>query len=40
MLDAAEVVEGEDQVRGYAMAKDRFVIVDDGELAGIALEAL
>lgn len=41
MVDSAtdEVVETEDQVRGYAVSKDSYVIVEDEELDEIALES-
>lgn len=41
MVDSVtdEVVETEDQVRGYAVSKDSYVIVEDEELDEIALES-
>jgi DNA end-binding protein Ku len=41
MVDAVteEVVESDAQVKGYAVGKDQYVIVDDDELANIALES-
>jgi DNA end-binding protein Ku len=34
-----DVVESEDQVKGYAVAKDQYVIIENDELAGIAIES-
>src|SRR5262245_34423124 len=41
MVDAVteEVVEGDAQVKGYAVGKDQYVIVEDDELTSIALES-
>lgn len=41
MVDSVsgDVVESEEQVKGYAVAKDQYVIVEDDELASIALES-
>jgi DNA end-binding protein Ku len=41
MVDAEtnEVVDSEDQVKGYAVGKDQYVIVEDDELASIAIES-
>ena len=41
MVDAVteEIVESEDQVKGYAVAKDQYVMVEDDELAGVAIES-
>jgi DNA end-binding protein Ku len=41
MVDAVsgEVVESEEQVKGYAIAKDQYVVVEDDELANIAIES-
>jgi DNA end-binding protein Ku len=41
MVDAVteEVVESDDQVKGYAVAKDQYVTVEDDELANIAIES-
>jgi len=41
MVDAVsgEVVESEEQVKGYAVAKDQYVVVEDDELANIAIES-
>ena len=34
-----EVVESEEQVKGYAVGKDQFVVVEDDELANVAIES-
>src|SRR2546421_2219707 len=34
-----DVVESDEQVKGYAVGKDQFVVVEDEELANIALES-
>ena len=41
MVDSvtSEVVENEEQVKGYAVGKDQYVQVEDEELAEIAIEA-
>jgi hypothetical protein len=41
MVDSVtgDVVESEEQVKGYAVAKDQYVIVEDDELANIAIES-
>jgi DNA end-binding protein Ku len=41
MVDAVteELVESEDQVRGFAVSKNEYVTVEDDEIAGIALES-
>jgi DNA end-binding protein Ku len=41
MVDAVtgDVVESEEQIKGYAVGKDQYVTVDDDELANIALES-
>ena len=41
MVDAVteEVVESEDQINGFAVSKDQYVTVEDGEIAGIALDS-
>jgi DNA end-binding protein Ku len=41
MVDAVteEVVESDDQVKGYAVAKDHYVMVEDDEIAGISIES-
>jgi DNA end-binding protein Ku len=41
MIDSetGDVVASEDQVKGYAVGKDQYVIVEDDELAGIAIES-
>lgn len=41
MVDSVtgDVVESEDQVRGYAVSKDAYVVVEDAELDEIALES-
>ncbi|MGH7488196.1 MAG: Ku protein [bacterium] len=41
MVDSVtdEEVQNEEQVKGYAVAKDQYVMVDDDELANIALES-
>jgi DNA end-binding protein Ku len=41
MVDSVteEVVESDQQVKGYAVGKDQYVIVEDDELANIALES-
>ena len=41
MVDSVtgDVVESEEQVRGYAIGKDQYIIVEDDELANIALES-
>jgi DNA end-binding protein Ku len=41
MIDSetGDVVESEDQVKGYAVGKDQYVLVEDDELAGIAIES-
>src|ERR1700687_4074094 len=40
MVDSvtSEVVESEEQVKGYAVAKDQYVVVEDDELSEIAIE--
>jgi DNA end-binding protein Ku len=37
--ESGEVVESDDQVKGYAVGKDQYVIVEDDELASIAIES-
>jgi len=41
MVDAVtgDVVESEEQIKGYAVGKDQYVTVEDDELANIALES-
>ncbi len=41
MVDSVtgDVVESEDQVRGFAIGKDTYVIIEDEELENIALES-
>ena len=41
MVDSVtgDVVESEDQVKGYAVGKDQYVIVEDDELTNIAIES-
>src|SRR5262245_36262844 len=41
MVDSVteEVVESDEQVRGYAIGKDQYITVGDGELATIGLES-
>src|SRR5882757_8353687 len=41
MLDSVtnEPVESEEQVKGYAVGKDQYVVVEDDELANIAIES-
>ena len=41
MIDSVtgDVVESEDQVRGYAVGKEAYVVVEDEELDAIALES-
>ena len=41
MIDSetGDVVESDDQVKGYAVGKDQYVIVEDDELASIAIES-
>jgi hypothetical protein len=41
MVDSVsgEVVENEEQVKGYAVGKDQYVTVEDDELANIAIES-
>jgi DNA end-binding protein Ku len=41
MIDSetGDVVESDDQVKGYAVGKDQYVIVEDEELASIAIES-
>jgi DNA end-binding protein Ku len=41
MLDSVtgEAVETEEQVKGYAVARDQYVIVEDDELSNIAIES-
>jgi DNA end-binding protein Ku len=41
MVDAVteEIVESEDQVKGYAVSKGQYVMVEDDEIAGIAIES-
>jgi DNA end-binding protein Ku len=41
MVDSVtgDIVEGDEQVKGYAIAKDQYVIVEADELAGIAIES-
>jgi len=41
MVDSVtgDVVESEEQVKGYAIGKDQYIIVEDDELANIALES-
>jgi DNA end-binding protein Ku len=34
-----EVVESEEQVKGYAVGKDQFVVVEDDELANVAMSS-
>jgi DNA end-binding protein Ku len=34
-----EVVESDEQVKGYAVGKDQFVVVEDDELANVAIES-
>ena len=35
----SEVVESDEQIKGYAVGKDQYVTVEDDELANIALES-
>jgi DNA end-binding protein Ku len=37
--ETGDVVESEEQVKGYAVGKDQYVIVDDDELANVAIES-
>src|SRR5262245_7342419 len=37
--ESGEVVENDDQVKGYAVGKEQYVIVEDDELASIAIES-
>jgi len=37
--ETGAVVDSEEQVKGYAVGKDQYVIVEDEELAGIAIES-
>ena len=37
--ETGDVVESEDQVKGYAVGKDQYVLVEDDELASIAIES-
>jgi len=37
--DTGEVVESDEQVKGYAVGKDQFVVVEDDELANVAIES-
>ena len=41
MIDSetGDVVESEDQVKGYAVGKDQYVVVEDDELASIAIDS-
>ena len=41
MVDSVsgDIVESEEQVKGYAVAKDQYVIVEDDELADLAIES-
>jgi DNA end-binding protein Ku len=41
MIDSetGDVVDSDDQVKGYAVGKDQYVIVEDEELASIAIES-
>jgi DNA end-binding protein Ku len=41
MVDAVteEVVESDEQVKGYAVSKDQYVMVEDDEIASIAIES-
>ena len=41
MVDSAtgDVVESDEQVKGFAVGKDEYVIVEDDELANIAIES-
>jgi DNA end-binding protein Ku len=41
MVDAVteEVVESEDQVKGYAVGKDQYITVEDDELSSIAIDS-
>jgi DNA end-binding protein Ku len=41
MVDSVtnEVVENEEQIKGYAVGKDHYVTVEDDELANIAIES-
>lgn len=41
MIDSetGDVVESEDQVKGYAVGKDQYVVVEDEELASIAIDS-
>jgi DNA end-binding protein Ku len=41
MVDSVtgEEVESDDQVKGYAVAKDQYVVVEDDELSNIAIES-
>ena len=41
MVDSVtgDVVESDDQVKGYAVGKDNYIVVEDEELANIALES-
>jgi DNA end-binding protein Ku len=34
-----EVVESEDQIKGYAVSKDQYVMVEEDEIAGIAIDS-
>jgi DNA end-binding protein Ku len=37
--ETGEVVENEDQVRGYEIARGQYIMIEDGELSTIALES-
>ena len=37
--ETGDVVESEDQVKGYAVGKDQYVVVEDEELASIAIDS-
>jgi DNA end-binding protein Ku len=37
--ETGDIVESDDQVKGYAVGKDQYVIVEDEELASIAIES-
>jgi DNA end-binding protein Ku len=37
--ETGDIVESEEQVKGYAVGKDQYVIVEDDELANVAIES-
>src|SRR5215510_8946025 len=41
MVDSVtgDVVESDEQVKGYAIAKDQYIIIEDDELSNIAIES-